>query len=314
MPRGLFPQCVCLLASKAPTIDDVAHQLEGFDVLKTREAKEPSWLGGHPEAIVRYEPELNGHVLVDVIDAPWPDTMGDPEKETDLFGAWSLGAFGPGAFPGNLERAAQQHPPELSDVAESHAALIRLRTTYTLEAGENAAVRPEGADALDELEFLTAMARALLTLDEALMLFNPGGEVLLQAKELDARRANAQAMGVPPLDVFSSVRLVEIGELPGWSMMDTVGLEQLFLPDHEAFFESNTLDPNQVGGWLRDVSLYVLEAGQVIESTDTIDGPGGTWRCLATHGEPALAPPRPVLRWFLSGASIPELLRAPPRD
>ncbi|MDJ0847938.1 MAG: hypothetical protein QNK04_06055 [Myxococcota bacterium] len=34
--------------------------------------------------------------------------MGDPQREPLLMGAWSMGHFGPFAYPGGLERAAQQ--------------------------------------------------------------------------------------------------------------------------------------------------------------------------------------------------------------
>ena len=40
-----------------------------------------------------------------LVDAPWPDHMGDVEQEAELFAAWNMGWFGPFAYPKNLERA-----------------------------------------------------------------------------------------------------------------------------------------------------------------------------------------------------------------
>lgn len=313
MPRGLFSQCLAILMESAPTLDDLERQLVGFEVVRrSRASKTPTWLGGFDELVVAYRPEQNGHVVIDIVDRRWPDTMGDPKSDPELFGAWSMGAFGPAAFPQNLARA-QRFAMYWRDGAEHagqwHSAFLRLRTTYLLGRDENAPVAPESRDPLDELDFLARLARACMTARGSMAFFNPGGEILLDAKELDQRRANAMAQEVPALDVHSQLRFATVGDSPEWSVMDTVGMDQLMAPDHEACFRPDDHEPNDVAAWLRNVCLYVLEAGPVIEATDTIDGPGGTWRCLATHNHPWIPAPRPVYRWHPEGAILPDELR-----
>ena len=66
---------------------------------------------------------------MDVLESLWPDSMGDPKEDVDLFGAWSMGAFGPLAFPGNLKRAAEQAVAFEGAAAavSAHRAFVRLR-------------------------------------------------------------------------------------------------------------------------------------------------------------------------------------------
>lgn len=47
-------------------------------------------LGGG-SVTLSFRPEVNGQVLVDTVDQPWPDSMGDPQKDPMIFGAWSMG-------------------------------------------------------------------------------------------------------------------------------------------------------------------------------------------------------------------------------
>ncbi len=91
-------------------------------------------------------------------------------------------------------------------------------------------------------------------------------------------------------------------------LMDTVGMEQLDLPDHEACFPSELVDPDEVAGMLRNLQCYVVSTGNEIEPGDTGDGPGGRWQ--AHHSAEALvSPPRPAIRWLpLHGRSAPDAL------
>lgn len=312
MPRGFFTQCTTVLLDRLPPEDAVVAALDGYEIRATRPGEDdPGWFGGFPELVVAYRPELNGYVTIERIDRPWPDSMGDPDSDFDTFGAWSMGSFGPGAYPGNLRRAVQQAVAwreGAAQAAEQHRALLRIRSSYVFGAGENAPILPEGADLLDELTFVTQLSAKLCALPEALAFFNPGGEVLLDASLLAGRLAHAAEHTMPPLDAFAHVRMVNIEDAPGWALMDTVGMEQLFLPDHEACFDESR-EPDEVAIFLLNLALYLVQNGEVIEQGHTVDGPGGTWRCRVASDEPLMAPPRRTLRWFPDDVRIPDVLR-----
>src|SRR5438034_3543744 len=108
MAKGLFTQGVCLLTNGQTTIDDVRSALEEkeFEIVK-RAAPQKDWRFGGPTLVVAYLPEDNGYAAVDVVNQPWPDTMGDPKGDAKTFAAWSMGHFGPFAFPGALARAGE---------------------------------------------------------------------------------------------------------------------------------------------------------------------------------------------------------------
>jgi hypothetical protein len=55
---------------------------------------------------------------------------------------------------------------------------------------------------------------------------------------------------------------------------------------------------NQVANLLRNVSLYILNNGEVVNEGDTMDGPGGI-RWQSHQFENGICdPPRRVLRWL----------------
>src|SRR5207249_2241696 len=106
MPKGLFTQGVAVLLKQKVTLDDLEPLLKSFKIVK-RKDDFPQWEFGGPTFVIEYRPEVNGLVSVDIVDQVWPDKMGDPKTEPMTFGAWSMGHFGPFAFPGNFERAKQ---------------------------------------------------------------------------------------------------------------------------------------------------------------------------------------------------------------
>jgi hypothetical protein len=182
-------------------------------------------------------PEVNGYVLVDVLPHPWPDKMGDPKADPELFGAWGMGWFGPFVFPGNLMRAVE-HSRGWSSAAQKtaeHAAFVRIKSSYVLGAGPEVRFLPDDYDALKELLFVTDVARSLLSLSQAVCYFNPNGETLHSPDSLESSLKYHADHGLPPLDVWSNIRRFEIGEV-GWTLMDTVGMRQLDVDDHEVVF------------------------------------------------------------------------------
>lgn len=295
--KGFFTQGLVVLFERAPTIAQITDALRPFAPGAAHEGS-GSWLHG-PSVVVPYRPEVNGAVQVDVVDAAWPDGMGDPEKEVELFAAWSMGHFGPHAFPGGLARAAQQSFAwdEGATMPERHRAFVRLRASYAFGANRSDPVMPADYAPIPELVFVTQVARAVLAMPGALALFAPDGEALSPLGTVDRLLARHAEGGVLPQELWANVRMVKLADHEGWMLMDTVGLEQLDVPDHEALFAKD-YDPSEVAGFLRNAADYVAQNGPVIQDGDTMDGPGGIHWQGATFEEPLWNPPRTVIRWF----------------
>jgi len=204
-------------------------------------------------------------VHVDVVGAPWPDAMEDA-KDPSLFAAWSMGAFGPLAYPGGLRRAVQQAAAFPEAASDAHRAFVRLRTSYLVGAGEESAVLPDDWSALGELAALLRMASPLLALEGACAFFDPNAEVVLAPGAFRALMAESEG-GEPSLELFTSVRHFVVDER--WSLMDTVGMERFFLPDFEALIPTGT-DPSEMAELLRDACAYLLSEGAVIEDLDQL--------------------------------------------
>ena len=305
--RGFYSQGVAILFTEPPSIPDLREHLSEIDVVAETPASELPEIGG-PSLTVSYRPELNGMVNVDVWPHPWPDHMGSPDEEPMLFGAWSMGHFGPGAYPGGLERAIQQawFDADAPAVAEEHQAVVRLRLSYVFGAGDDAPVRPEGVDDQHELQFLDRMSVALLAHPQASAYFNPNGEVLSTRHGFGADQGAHRA-----LERWTNLRMMRLQDLgEDWMLMDLVGCEQLGIMDHEVAFQSSAAEPNEVARFLRNMILHELEAPGRVKSCDTAElGSGRVVQCHAsTHA--LYAPPRPTLRWFFDRReSTPEILQ-----
>ncbi len=304
MPRGFFTQSTTILFTRAPSIDEIEAALEPLRCPILRRHTEAGWMSGGTELLVPFGDDPEGHVHVDVVDQPWPDTMGDPEKDPPLFAAWGMGAFGPLAFPRNLERATRQAVAfrDAGEAVSRHRAFVRLRTSYLVGAGPDSAVVPEGWSPLAEIDAMLQIARPLLALEGACAYFDPNAEVILPHDGVRALLESDDDEGSTPLELFTHVRLFDIDER--WAMMDTVGLDRFFLPDVEVLVPRGA-DPNEVAGFLRNVSAYVLANGPVIEDGHTTEGPFGILHVHA-RDESLTEPPRRVLRMVPEGAELPE--------
>jgi hypothetical protein len=164
-----------------------------------------------------------------------------------------------------------------------------------------------GDDRVVELRAMTEVARAILADPAALAYVNPIGETVRDRAAIEQSLARHDARGIPPLDLWTSVRQLDRGD--GWSTMDTVGMAQLGAVDHEACFVADRYLAGDIEAFLRNVSIHLVRRGDVIGDGDTVDGPGGVaWR--AHRLQTSLRPPaRPVLRWFAEdGAEAPEAL------
>lgn len=305
MPRGLFTQSAIVLTDRALTLEVVERALASFAPTRREATKQASWLSAGTELVVRMKPEQNGMLLVDVIDRRWPDAMGDPKEDVDLFGAWSMGGFGPLVFPGGLARAGNHAIafPDAAKAIDRHASFIRIRTTYVLGQGQDAKAIPDAWDGLFETLFVVKVARALLELEGTLAFFDPNAEILLPADEIDASLAQAKELAIAPVDLFAHVRLFGIGDAEGWTLMDTVGLERFFLPDVEIAIDES-VDPDDAASFLRGVALHLLESGDVLPAATRVEGLGSHF--VVHRKERGLVdPPRAVVRLVPEGVEVP---------
>jgi Domain of unknown function (DUF4261) len=301
MPRkGFFTQGMAILLHNALPLQAIEERLGDFEIVKRMEASGPWVFGGGPTVLVAYRPEVNGYVSVEVVDRCWPDQMGDTKAEPDVFAAWGMGHFGPGAWPGGLERACRDSYGWPEDrLVPQHQAFVRILCSYVLGAGGDAPIKPSSYDPLPELEFMTRIAGAIVHLPEAVCYFNPNGECVRDArgfqKALDYH-ASAELM---PLELWVNVRLFNFSDAePAWSLMDTVGMSQLDTPDHEACYQSDVYATAEVENFLRNASAYLVQRGPIIGDGHTMDGPAGIrWQAFIVD-EGLLVPPREVLRWF----------------
>ena len=156
--KGFYTQGVVVLLRDPVSIGDVSERLAGYGIEKVIESGS-DWAFGGPTVVVPFRPESNGFVAVDTVDRVWPDDMGDPKDESMVFGAWSMGHFGPFAFPGSLERATQQawHWEEGRSAPLTHRAFLRVRCSYVFGASDDCPVLPSHYEPLSELLFITTV-------------------------------------------------------------------------------------------------------------------------------------------------------------
>src|SRR5262245_21029159 len=131
MAKGFFTQGVTVLLARAIDVNALTGCLKDFEIARQVEPSDDGWMGGEG-VVVAMRPDVNGYVLVDLIEQPWPDEMGDSERAAELFAAWSMGWFGPFVFPGNLERAQAMcfRWPEGKSIAAAHRAFVRIKSSY----------------------------------------------------------------------------------------------------------------------------------------------------------------------------------------
>ena len=299
MARGLFTQGVCLLTDGQATIEDVKAALRehGFQIV--REAPPADhWALGGPTLVVAFLPQVNGHVAVDVVNQSWPDKMGDPKSDLMTFAAWSMGHFGPFAFPGGLARARQHawawEPARA--VSAGHRGIIRIRTSYVPGSKDDAPILPKDYDPLAEMNFITRMVVALFNARGVMCYFNPNGEVLRDRTSFRALWDESSKQNKLPLPLWMNIRFFRLGEK--FVLMDTVGNEQLQIKDVEAVFSSDEYHPAHVDYYLRNVTEYLRDFNRELRTGESIDGPGKSdlsWS-MEVLEKGLVEPPRRVLR------------------
>ena len=206
--KGFYTQGLAILLRRAATLRAIEESLQGFGVVKRVEGSS-TWAIGGPSVVVAYRPDVNGYVAVDTIEHGWPDHMGDPKADPEVFAACH---FGPGAWPGGLDRACQHSWgwPDGRSIPLQHQAFIRIRSSYAFGADYKAPIMPSDYEPLQELEFVTRIAAALVRLPEVLCFFNPNGECVRSASQfLDALSHHASAKQMP-LDVLVQRAVLQV--------------------------------------------------------------------------------------------------------
>jgi hypothetical protein len=319
MPHtGQFTAAVAVLFDRPVALDDLAGALSDYDIVGRQDDADPAaWPHAGPSLLVAHRPDEGGHILVDAVDRPWPDGMGDPNETQQVFAAMGAGFFGPFVYPGGLNRAAQQcwAWPGGKDVPANQQAFVRLRCTYLIGAGEDAKPFPDGYDPAEELRILLGAAAAVLRAPGAIALFNPNGEVLRDIDAVSDDLDYADDAGTPPLELVSNVRAFPAAD--GWLLMDTVGNAQFSrpggpdVPDVEACFPKGAFEPPAVDEFLRNVTLYLLDGAAGFADGDTIDGPGEKPWVARPRAAGVMNPPRPTVRFFpADAADVPPILLA----
>jgi hypothetical protein len=115
-----------------------------------------------------------------------------------------------------------------------------------------------------------------------------------------------------PLELWSNVRFFKFDDLnPEWWMLDTVGMVQFDVPDHEAWFRADTHDPTEIANFVRQLCVYMLEKTPTIKDGDLTSGPGKfIWQAINSR-RGRMMPARHVIRWFeRDGRGLPDDLIA----
>ena len=292
-------QCAGVLFERAPALDDLVLALDGWAVAGSQPpaSGEDGWLACGPGFVV--ELRSGGSVLVDVVDRPWPDEGGAASSASAFAAAWRSGVFGPVAAPGALARArtSSQAWAGGAQAVERHRAFVRLRTVVDLPADANASL-PRDHDPVHELTAVTEMAGAILALRGATALFLPAGEALRSRDQVDEVMRRKTGVGAPPVELWVSLRALALGQIGDtrWTVVDTVGMGQLRVPDQEALFAEGQEQVEAVGSLLRNAGLHLVGGKSIPDGSTADDGQGRRWK--AGGATSVLAPARPILRWL----------------
>lgn len=309
--KGFFTQGGVLLLKQNVSISELEAQVASFGAHRRVTDSSTNWTLGGDSLVVSLGLGDNATASIDVVNRPWPDRMGDPKTESEVFAAWSMGYFGPLTWPGSLERAIGHcwTWPEGRGIAPSHASFVRVKVSHVFGAGPSAPVIPADYEPVPELHQTTRLLLALASHPAVIAWFNPNGEVMLPPAEVAKKLDWAKKHQVNPVDVWTNVRMLKLdGVADGWMLMDTVGMGQAGSTDMEAFFPISQFNPSHVATFLRNASDYLITQGPVFKDGDTMDGPGGIRWHVNMWRESFYVPPRPTLRWLPRGVQAPTVI------
>lgn len=308
----MFNQSAFVLFSVAPSLDEIETVIGDFHVLgRTEQGDRPHWACDGEALVLSMQDSAGTGVIIDIVEHPWVDWP-KPNEDQNLFQAFMQNAFGCYVTPGSMRRAAKQTWvwEGAKDAANNHKAMVRIRTThFDLGNGEE----QEEAEPLApevELRTITAIAANIAELEGALAYFNPAGESLRTAEFVKESMEWAEDEGCLPLDVWTNIRigLIELGA--SWLVMDTIGMNQLNLPDIECCFENGKYNRGEVDTFLHNVADYVVSnGGDMLREGDVIDGPGNINWDIFVFDNPIANPMRKTIRLIpQDGTERPKLV------
>ena len=291
-----FTQSAYVLTKAALTVDELQSALAAFEII---EAVEPAahWAGGSEGWVVRgARPEMR--LTVDIVNAGFVDDLVSTE-DAMLQAVWQAGGLGPSVGTGSLTRAGKQAWvwPVASAAVRSHDSFVRFRISWV--GGSEADRSP-----IEELTFMTLAVAAVLAVPEKpTAYFNPNGESLRSTEFVHAALAHHGETGEVPLDVWCNIGLERINtdetdtddDAEKRVRMLTAGMSQLSLPDVVAEFTQGQYTFEAVDGFLRDISAYLVVAGDVIEGGHVVDGPEGDWTARREATQLVFTPTRPAV-------------------
>lgn len=297
MPSLLFTQCAAVLFDAPPSLEEVERALAAWPVAGAQKPAEgdDGWIASGPGFLV--ELRKGGAVIVDVVDRPWPDDPRAALEKPALAAAWRAGQLGIASAPGALARARQQcwAWADGPDAAARHRAFVRMRKVVPLK--DESGSLPKDHDPVHELATLTEMAAPLLRLPGASALFFPGGEALRSREQVEEVLQRKVGVGPPSLDLWVNLRALGLGEegATKWALVDTIGMRQLRLPDHEAIFADGQEEPDAVAQMLTNACLHTAAGKGIAPGSTMDDARGRRWKASQATG--LLSPERPVIRW-----------------
>lgn len=308
-----FTQGIAVLCSQAPELGSLRHLFEqqGFGIATDEDATEWAEMQGAGFTL-KAGLESKASVSVDICNFPWPDDMGAGEKPTLLGSAHALGAFGPFVQPGAFERALQAPGYKTGAMmAHEHRAFVRFRVSHFFktdaDAEESRQAQPDNAQPVQELAFLVRAAAALSELQEAVAYFNPNCELLLPMEGLSELVNNALEHKTCPVEAIVRLRGCPVEE--SWSFVDSIGMAQLGLCDHEFAWDDPANTRTEQIHFLVDLLHYQADNAVEFKNRHTTDGPHERlWRAEERENS-CMEPDRKVLHWTVEGAAAePDVL------
>lgn len=125
-----------MLLSEPVTADRLREMLSEFEYLGCHDSVADT--DASTTLVYRFREQDDGHMLVTLSESPWPDDLGDPDSTPERFIAWSLGQYGPYAFPGCLRRAGEQSWgwEEGHEAITEHKCHLRFLISYVFGGDE----------------------------------------------------------------------------------------------------------------------------------------------------------------------------------
>ncbi len=288
--KGLFTQGAALLLGYNRSRSTSCCPCSKVSASRRRLGASGNWALGGETLLLGFRQRAAARWRSTWSSSPWPDEMGDPQLSPELFGAWSNGYFGPFTFP---QRLRARRPPGLD--LEGSPGRPAGAPGLPPPAHQLRLRRGSPATRCDPGKPRSAGRAAGAHRGRPGAFPPPGGDRLFQPQR---RNPAASANGWPKPSTGPRRRSVprstsgrtcasspSTGCADGWFLMDTVGMLQLDVPDHEIFLPGKTYDFREAEGFLRNVALYVMNHGPVFDDGDTIDGPGGkNWVATSYRG------------------------------